>query len=329
MCVAGRGEPRLHRRTLDQTLARSSWPLLDYIDVHRARFGVAPRYVIACSSDGHSSFYPGYDYVAAAKALLEALCSELARELPTSRINVVRARQVDTSSFREAFDSETRAAIGQFPEFDISAESVADAIFELSSGQLDSLTGQTLVLDKGATRFDNLVNIAPRLQGESSQAGLPTRSGPARARAVLCIAGRDFAPKNFDFGRPTRWINPQAAETIDAGDVPESVVVLHDWRVMERSSWVASARLLVELLERAEEKGGRAPRYGVQIDVGHSPAMALSRSLANYWQGWRCGLDMRINFVRGSGPEVFDVARSLVSGRLDSLSSAELAAATW
>ena len=44
-----------------------------YGDAIEARFGRPPRVTLAVSSDGAAHFYPGYDYVASAKSVLEAL----------------------------------------------------------------------------------------------------------------------------------------------------------------------------------------------------------------------------------------------------------------
>ena len=59
------------KRSLFKTLEYSTWPLIDYTRRIKARFGRYPRYVVGISSDGPDHFYKGYDFVAAAKALLE------------------------------------------------------------------------------------------------------------------------------------------------------------------------------------------------------------------------------------------------------------------
>jgi NAD(P)-dependent dehydrogenase (short-subunit alcohol dehydrogenase family) len=70
VCVVGKGDGTLSARTLRRSLSYSAWPLRDYVEAMVEAWGAPPRYAIALSSDGADHFYPGYDYVAASKAVL-------------------------------------------------------------------------------------------------------------------------------------------------------------------------------------------------------------------------------------------------------------------
>ncbi|MDC7683742.1 SDR family oxidoreductase [Asticcacaulis sp. BYS171W] len=167
-CVAARadGLASLAPRDLTKTLQRSAWPLIAYIDSALARFGRVPRVSIGVSSDGAQHFYPGYDYVAAAKSVLEAL---IAAEAPRilaggGRIFGLSTRQVDTDSMRRMFDADTiNFLLDEFKDYALDARVMGDATVELCSGRLDALNGQVLFIDKGAAFLDNTISILPPL----------------------------------------------------------------------------------------------------------------------------------------------------------------------
>src|SRR5690606_17774051 len=83
VCVVQRGEgPLAHtRRALFKSLEYSSWPFVGYLQAIHAAFGRYPRYALAMSSDGPDTHYPGYDYVAVAKAVLETFVRYMSTHL--------------------------------------------------------------------------------------------------------------------------------------------------------------------------------------------------------------------------------------------------------
>jgi NAD(P)-dependent dehydrogenase (short-subunit alcohol dehydrogenase family) len=150
----------LTERALLQSVRYSVWPTVDYLKQIREVFGCYPRYVVAMSSTGPDTFSRGYDFVAATKAALEALCSYLTYRLRHEDIciNVLRTRAVRT----EAFESTFGAAIYQFArryasdQHFIRPEEVADVALCLCSGLLDGMRGQVVAVDRGAVFIDNV-----------------------------------------------------------------------------------------------------------------------------------------------------------------------------
>ena len=165
-CAAARSEglASLRRRDLANVLQRSAWPLAVYGEAIEARFGRPPRTTIAVSSDGAAHFYPGYDYVAAAKSVLEALVAARAPRILAGggRIFGLSTREVDTQSMRRVFTTGTvDLVLEEFGHFALDAPAMGDAAVELCSGRLDGLHGQVLLIDKGAAFIDNTISILP------------------------------------------------------------------------------------------------------------------------------------------------------------------------
>jgi NAD(P)-dependent dehydrogenase (short-subunit alcohol dehydrogenase family) len=324
VCVVGRGTGTIAPRDLHRSLEYSAWPLLRYLDAMQETFGALPRYVVATSSDGPDRFYPGYDYVAAAKSVLESLCRMLAARHPSLRINALRARQVDTVGYREMFGPDARDAVARFSQFDVDPQEVGDAAVALCSGDLDGLSGEVITLDRGAGPIDNLMNIAPTLLSGSGswekREGGPTGSHP---RGVLWIdAG--VVPEGADLGRPTEVVAAEEAGSLDPGRLPDCVVVGCDWRDL-RPDETESSALLPELLGRAAAQGA-APRYGLRVDRGVEPPAAgeaLARTLDRYWGSWHVGTESRVNAVRyvddRHHPQAVSAVRALLSGSLEGL----------
>ncbi|MFH1131597.1 MAG: SDR family oxidoreductase [Pseudomonadota bacterium] len=159
-----KGIDSLSRRALLKSLELSSWPLVAYIQKMKEIFGRYPRYVIGSSSDGVDNFYPGYDFVAAAKMVMETFCRYLAKRLAKEGVcvNMVRTRNVITDSALDIYGAE-------YPEFFrkysggekhfIAAEDVANTILAMCSGMLDALSGQIISVDKGNPFVDNLMRL--------------------------------------------------------------------------------------------------------------------------------------------------------------------------
>lgn len=165
-CAAARSEGlgSLRKRDLANVLKRSAWPLMAYGEAVEARFGRVPRVTIAVSSDGAAHFYPGYDYVAAAKSVLETLVGAEAPRILAGggRIFGLSTRQVDTESMRRVFAPDTvDLVLKDFGDFSLDAPAMGDATVELCSGRLDGLHGQVLLIDKGAGFIDNTISILP------------------------------------------------------------------------------------------------------------------------------------------------------------------------
>jgi NAD(P)-dependent dehydrogenase (short-subunit alcohol dehydrogenase family) len=324
VCVAGKGDGSLSVRTLARTLEYSAWPLLRYLDAMGDRFGRLPRHVVATSSDGPDRFYPGYDYVAAAKAVLEALCRDLAGRHPDVRVNALRARQVDTESYREMFPGASRASIDRFSLFDLVPEEVAAAAVCLAGGDLDGLSGETLVVDRGAGPVDNLVAVAPRLLGgEAAWEAFAPGADPAPPGVLWVDAG--VAPAETGTGGAVRVVPLEEATRLGGEEVPAAVVVGCDWRGLSPAEGVLRATVLIGLMERAAT-AGRLPRYGVSLDLGAartSAGAALGEVMSRYWGSWRVGTECRLNGVRfedpALGPEALSAVRALLSGALDGM----------
>jgi NAD(P)-dependent dehydrogenase (short-subunit alcohol dehydrogenase family) len=324
VCVVGRGTGTVSRRDLRRSLDYSAWPLPRYLEAILRTSGALPRYVVATSSDGPDRFYPGYDYVAASKAVLEALCRSLAARHPDLCINVLRARQVDTTGYREMFGAGARDAVSRFSRFDLDPEEVAHAAVALCSGDLDGLSGQVVTVDRGAGPMDNLVNVAPVLLGGAAvwESDSAEPSKPRDRRVLWVDAG--VRPDGADLCRPIDIVPLREAEELDPERIPESIVVGCDWRE-HRGEDIGPSEILPILLDRAAASGG-LPRYGIRVDRGvepSAPGEALARALDRYWGGWNVGKESRLNAVRyvedRLRPRALDVVRALLSGRLDGL----------
>jgi enoyl-[acyl-carrier protein] reductase III len=157
----------LRLRDLRRTLEYSLWPTASYVEEGLRRFGSPPRYVVATSSDGPDRHYPGYDYVALAKAGLEALCRKLARLSPSSKVFVLRTRQIGTGSYRDVFDDAARDAVAPYSRFELRSEEVGAVAVAIASGLLDGLSGPraaVLTIDRGASFVDNVMSAGTLLE---------------------------------------------------------------------------------------------------------------------------------------------------------------------
>lgn len=167
VCVVTRGEGTMKhsRRALYKSLEFSSWPFVGYLHALHATFGRYPRYALAMSSDGPDTHYPGYDYVAVAKAVLETFVRYMSTHLHPQGclVNALRTRQVMTESYRQMFGAQQQALADKFPEFAVTVEEVADTALALCSGLMDAMGGQVVTLDRGAAFVDNVATLGPRL----------------------------------------------------------------------------------------------------------------------------------------------------------------------
>jgi len=94
--------------------------------------------------------------------VLETLCRYLSYRLRDEdvRINVVRARFIATESldatFGEAFTPFVRA---YDPALFMRADEVAGAVLALTSGLLDAVRGQVVMIDRGTSFHDNFMRM--------------------------------------------------------------------------------------------------------------------------------------------------------------------------
>ena len=150
-------------RSLFKGIEYSAWPFYGYTRKIHQVFGRYPRYVVGLSSGGPDHFYKNYDFVAATKAMMETLCRYMNYRLFSEdvRVNVVRSRLVRTESLRATFgrDFEDFAERFNMSHQFISCDEVANAILALCSGMMDGVSGQVLMVDRGATFSDNLMRI--------------------------------------------------------------------------------------------------------------------------------------------------------------------------
>lgn len=150
-------------RALAKTIDYTAWPLVEYTRQLKDVFGRYPRYIVGLSSWGPDEFFPGYDFIAASKSVLETLCRYLSWRLAAEdvRVNVLRAHVVLTGSFHETFghDFEEFARRYDVARYCLEPEEVAKAILALCSGLLDAVTGQVITVDHGARFSGNLMRL--------------------------------------------------------------------------------------------------------------------------------------------------------------------------
>jgi NAD(P)-dependent dehydrogenase (short-subunit alcohol dehydrogenase family) len=151
-------------RALAKSIHYSAWPTFEYMQRIRSEFGKYPRYVVATSSPGADSYNPGYEFVAASKAVLETLVKYANYRLRNEdvRINVVRAAAVPTQSTRDMFGDELFKFLERLapPGFQwLREQDVADVVLALCSGLMDGVKGQVITVDRGQLFSDNLMRL--------------------------------------------------------------------------------------------------------------------------------------------------------------------------
>lgn len=162
--VNKKGMAGLKKRYLNKALEYSAWPMVGYIQKIKDCFGRYPRYSIGTSCDGPDTFYPGYDYVAVCKAVMETFCRYLAKELweeEGAHVNIVRSRPISTDSLRATFGEEYEPFLRKWHSDDyfVTHEGFGDAVLALCSGWMDAMTGQVVLLDNGVGFEDNLMRL--------------------------------------------------------------------------------------------------------------------------------------------------------------------------
>ena len=163
-----KGFDDLSLKGLKQAISYSTWPMVGYTKEIYKVFGVYPKYIIGMSSTGPDHYSMGYDYVASSKSLMELFVKYLNYHLREHDvcINVVRSRAVKTKSLEDTFGKDLAEFVDKHMpnNFWIEPQEVAEAIVGLCSGYCDSISGETVMVDKGTTFFDNLMEIYNRSQ---------------------------------------------------------------------------------------------------------------------------------------------------------------------
>ena len=140
----------------------SAWPVAALTLEARRIFARPPRYVVALSSEGIEAMHVNYDFVAAAKAVLESLCRYLHHRLrgEDCRVNVVRTRFVATEALAATFGAEFEPFVRRIaPDLFCTPDEVAEGVFGCCSGLMDGLGGQVVQLDRGASLWDNFSRL--------------------------------------------------------------------------------------------------------------------------------------------------------------------------
>lgn len=150
------------KRSFFKTLEYSSWPIISYTNKIHEQFGKYPRHVIGISSDGPDHYYKGYDFVSAAKALLEHFAKYMSIHLLSegTRVNIIRFGTVRTASFDAIFGNEFfefSRKEGVTEENILYPETCGKAVLALCSGLLEAVNGQILTVDYGLPFQDNLM----------------------------------------------------------------------------------------------------------------------------------------------------------------------------
>ena len=151
------------RKDLYRSIDYSAWPLVHYTQQIHAIFGRYPRYIVGLSSTGVDQYAKGYDFMAAAKAVMETLCRYLNYRLQQEdvRINIVRSRNIRTQALSDTFGAEFESFARRFmrEEHFMDASEVGNVILALCSGWMDGYSGQILTVDRGMSFFDNLMRL--------------------------------------------------------------------------------------------------------------------------------------------------------------------------
>jgi NAD(P)-dependent dehydrogenase (short-subunit alcohol dehydrogenase family) len=151
------------KRALMTSLRYSAWPLVSHLQKIHALFGRWPRYALGMSCDGPDTYYPGYDFVAASKAVMEVLTRYMATHLLDEdvRINILRSRPVSTDSLVATFGAEFEPFLRKYygDAYLIEPGEVADTVVALTSGLMDAVSGQVILLDRGVAFCDNLMRL--------------------------------------------------------------------------------------------------------------------------------------------------------------------------
>jgi NAD(P)-dependent dehydrogenase (short-subunit alcohol dehydrogenase family) len=153
---------------LKKSISYSTWPMVAYTKEIFAAFNQYPKYIIGVSSTGPDDYSIGYDYVAASKTIMEVFVKYINYRLRKYDvcINAVRSRAIKTQSLENTFGKDLENFAKQFvpDNYWIQPQELSEAIVALCSGYCDTISGQTITVDKGTSFFDNLMEIYTRAQ---------------------------------------------------------------------------------------------------------------------------------------------------------------------
>ncbi|MFH1131598.1 MAG: SDR family oxidoreductase [Pseudomonadota bacterium] len=151
------------KRSFLTSVKYTTWPFVGYIKQMKKIFDRYPRYALNISSDGPDNYYPGYDFVAASKSLVDLFCRYLTIHLfdEDIRMNSLRTRPVSTESLVATFGTEYEPFLRKYysDDYFVEPEQVGDAALALCSGLMDSVSGQIIMLDRGVAFCDNLMRL--------------------------------------------------------------------------------------------------------------------------------------------------------------------------
>ncbi|WP_158542502.1 SDR family oxidoreductase [Lujinxingia litoralis] len=150
------------KRSLFKSLEYSTWPLVSHVEAIHKRFGRYPAYVLGISSDGADRSYPGYDFVAASKSVLEVFARYMGSHLREegTRVNVLRFGMVATESFEAMFGEEFWTFLegeGIKRSDLLSPEECGEAVLAMCSGLFDAMQSQVITLDRAMAFEDNMM----------------------------------------------------------------------------------------------------------------------------------------------------------------------------
>ncbi len=151
------------KRSFLKSLEYSAWPFVGYLQEIKKQFSRLPRYVLGMSCDGPETYYPGYDFVAASKGIMEVFTRYISTEFfeEDVRINILRSRPVSTDSLRATFGEGFEPFLKKYfsDKYFIELEEVGKAALALCSGLMDAVNGQVILLDRGVAFCDNLMRL--------------------------------------------------------------------------------------------------------------------------------------------------------------------------
>lgn len=172
-----RGLDDFTERGLLQSARGAVWPTFEYLAQIKRTWGRYPRHVIIMSSNGPDQYSIHYDFVAASKAMLEALCRYLTYRLrhEDTRINVLRTRGVRTESLDATFGPELSAFVTEHAgeQVFIEEREVADAALALCCGLFDGMRGQVITVDRGGIFADNSMRFHDERAASTPPPGAP------------------------------------------------------------------------------------------------------------------------------------------------------------
>lgn len=146
-----------------KTMEYGAWPLVSYTLKIKNIFGKFPRYIFGLTTRTQN-YNRYYDFHASSKAALEIMVRHLAYRLQKENcsVNLICPPYVETEAPYKVFGknfSELFKKVNPTPSLIMKPEQVALAIYGLSSGYLDIISGQCISLDGGGYFVDNTMGI--------------------------------------------------------------------------------------------------------------------------------------------------------------------------